>query len=81
MATQSKTVLSSILSFSWLRGLRTPLPSGVIATPGAFGNPGKIKHGQPGTKLARKAAEKTVGVRVPTALAVVGGRIHIREVE
>lgn len=51
------------------------------STPGAFGNPNKLLRNPAGSKLARKAAEKTIGVRVPTVLAVVDGRIHIREVE
>lgn len=50
-------------------------------TPGAFGNPNKIHHRPAGSKLSRKAAEKTIGVRVPTSLHVVDKRIHIREVE
>lgn len=62
--------------------LPTKSPIAAISgTPDAFGNSNKIKHNSAGSKLARRAAKKTIGVRVPTATCVVGGRVHIREVE
>lgn len=78
MAKQIINNLSALLA--GILPTKSPMAT-LTGTPSAFGKPNKIKHNPAGTKLARKAAEKTIGVRVPTALHVIDGRVHVREVE